>query len=237
MNLVQKKKVIPRKDQHDSIVEELGLKIVSGQYPQNEKLPSIDEICKNYKISRTVAREVIRVLNSKGLTYSRPRVGTVVNFKDEWHLLDPDVLSWVMKSTPKNDFFETFSTVRRVLEPELAYIAANTATDEDIRKIQSAYKRMEEASTLEDSMQPDIDFHIAIAEATHNEILIYISKMLVLSLQYSIQVTNLRPNDQEHSLPRHKAILTAIENKDSLSARHASLVQLEDTKEAYASVL
>jgi DNA-binding FadR family transcriptional regulator len=52
-------------------------------------------------------------------------------------------------------------------------------------------------------------------------------------LQQSIQVTSLRPNLQNHSLPRHKAILTAIENKDPLSARHASLVQLEDTKMAY----
>ena len=51
-------------------------------------------------------------------------------------------------------------------------------------------------------------------KATHNDLLAYMSKMLVLPLRQSIQVTSLRPNLQGHSLPRHKAILTAIENKD-----------------------
>ncbi len=86
---------------------------------------------------------------------------------------------------------------------------------------------------LKNFIEPDIQFHLAIAKATHNDLLAYMSKMLVLPLQQSIQVTSLRPNLQGHSLPRHKAILTAIENKDPLSARHASLVQLDDTKMAY----
>ena len=92
---------------------------------------------------------------------------------------------------------------------------------------------MEKATTVEEFIEPDIQFHLAIAKATHNDLLAYMSKMLVLPLQQSIQVTSLRPNLQGHSLPRHKAILTAIENKDPLSARHASLVQLDDTKMAY----
>ena len=125
------------------------------------------------------------------------------------------------------------STVRHVLEPELAYIAASTATEEDIQKIKNAYDGMEKAKNVEEFIQPDIDFHLAIAKATHNDLLAYMSKMLVLPLQQSIKVTSLRPNLQSYSLPRHKAILTAIENKDPLSARHASLVQLDDTKMAY----
>lgn len=224
---------VPRKSQHALIVQQLGLKIVSGEIPENEKLPSEAELCEEFQVSRPVFREAIRVLNAKGLTYSRPKIGTVVRPKDEWYLLDPDVLFWLIQSTPENEFFKTLSTVRRVLEPELAYIAASTATEEDIEKIKKAYDGMEKAATIEDFMQPDIEFHLAIAKATHNNLLAYMSKMLVLPLQQSIQVTSLRPDLQGHSLPRHKAILTAIENKDPLSARHASLVQLDDTKMAY----
>lgn len=233
MSKADYKNPIPSKSQHALIVQQLGLKIVSGEISENEKLPSEVDLCEEYKVSRPVFREAIRVLNAKGLTYSRPKIGTVVRPKDEWHLLDPDVLFWLIQTTPEHEFFKTLSTVRRVLEPELAYIAASTANEEDIKRIKHAYEGMEKATTVEEFIEPDIQFHLAIAKATHNDLLAYMSKMLVLPLQQSIQVTSLRPNLQGHSLPRHKAILTAIENKDPLSARHASLVQLDDTKMAY----
>ncbi|WP_245146211.1 FadR/GntR family transcriptional regulator [Acinetobacter baumannii] len=233
MSKADYKNPIPSKSQHALIVQQLGLKIVSGKISENEKLPSEVDLCEEYKVSRPVFREAIRVLNAKGLTYSRPKIGTVVRPKEEWHLLDPDVLFWLIQTTPEHEFFKTLSTVRRVLEPELAYIAASTANEEDIERIKQAYEGMEKATTVEEFIEPDIQFHLAIAKATHNDLLAYMSKMLVLPLQQSIQVTSLRPNLQGHSLPRHKAILTAIENKDPLSARHASLVQLDDTKMAY----
>lgn len=233
MSKADYKNPIPSKSQHALIVQQLGLKIVSGEISENEKLPSEVDLCEEYKVSRPVFREAIRVLNAKGLTYSRPKIGTVVRPKEEWHLLDPDVLFWLIQTTPEHEFFKTLSTVRRVLEPELAYIAASTAKEEDIERIKHAYDGMEKATTVEEFIEPDIQFHLAIAKATHNDLLAYMSKMLVLPLQQSIQVTSLRPNLQGHSLPRHKAILTAIENKDPLSARHASLVQLDDTKMAY----
>lgn len=233
MSKADYKNPIPSKSQHALIVQQLGLKIVSGEISENEKLPSEVDLCEEYKVSRPVFREAIRVLNAKGLTYSRPKIGTVVRPKEEWHLLDPDVLFWLIQTMPEHEFFKTLSTVRRVLEPELAYIAASTANEEDIERIKHAYDGMEKATTVEEFIEPDIQFHLAIAKATHNDLLAYMSKMLVLPLQQSIQVTSLRPNLQGHSLPRHKAILTAIENKDPLSARHASLVQLDDTKMAY----
>ncbi|HFE9634924.1 TPA: FadR/GntR family transcriptional regulator [Acinetobacter baumannii] len=233
MSKADYKNPIPSKSQHALIVQQLGLKIVSGEISENEKLPSEVDLCEEYKVSRPVFREAIRVLNAKGLTYSRPKIGTVVRPKEEWHLLDPDVLFWLIQTTPEHEFFKTLSTVRRVLEPELAYIAASTANEEDIERIKQAYEGIEKATTVEEFIEPDIQFHLAIAKATHNDLLAYMSKMLVLPLQQSIQVTSLRPNLQGHSLPRHKAILTAIENKDPLSARHASLVQLDDTKMAY----
>jgi len=233
MSKADYKNPIPSKSQHALIVQQLGLKIVSREISENEKLPSEVDLCEEYKVSRPVFREAIRVLNAKGLTYSRPKIGTVVRPKEEWHLLDPDVLFWLIQTTPEHEFFKTLSTVRRVLEPELAYIAASTANEEDIERIKQAYNGMEKATTVEEFIEPDIQFHLAIAKATHNDLLAYMSKMLVLPLQQSIQVTSLRPNLQGHSLPRHKAILTAIENKDPLSARHASLVQLDDTKMAY----
>lgn len=227
----------PRKSMHARIVQELGMHIVSGRFKPEEKLPLEATLCEEYKVSRPVLREATRVLTAKGLVYSKPRVGTLVRPRAEWHLLDPDVLYWLVQSTPQSEFFNTLVGVRRILEPEIAALAATTATEDDIAAIEDAYQRMEAARTREELLQPDLDFHRAIAEATHNDLLAYMCNMLSLPLRESITVTNLRPNTQQLSLPRHKAILTAIKNRDALGARHASLVQLDDTRVALDTVM
>ncbi|SDF48150.1 FadR/GntR family transcriptional regulator [Phytopseudomonas seleniipraecipitans] len=227
----------PRKSMHAQIVQELGVRIVSGRFKPEEKLPLEASLCEEYKVSRPVLREATRVLSAKGLVHSKPRVGTVVRPRNEWHLLDPDVLFWLVQSTPQSQFFNTLAGVRRILEPEIAALAATTATEEDIAAIEDAYLRMERAQTRQELLQPDIDFHRCIAEATHNDLLAYMCNMLSSPLRESINVTNLRPNTQQLSLPRHKAILTAIKNRDALGARHASLVQLDDTRLALDTVM
>ncbi len=142
-----------------------------------------------------------------------------------------------MQSTPHSEFFNTLAGVRRILEPEIAAMAATTATDDDIATIEKAYQGMETAKTHEDLLQADLDFHRAIADATRNDLLAYMCNMLSLPLREWINITNRRPDIQGLSLPRHKAILTAIQNRDALGARHASLVQLDDTRVALDTVM
>ena len=137
----------PRKSQHAQIVQDLGMHIVSGRFKPEERLPMEATLCEEYKVSRSVLREATRVLSAKGLVYSKPRVGAVVRPRLKWHLLDPDVLSWLMQSTPHSEFFNTLAGVRRILEPEIAAMAATTATDEDIATIEKAYLGMETAQT------------------------------------------------------------------------------------------
>ena len=227
----------PRKSQHAQIVQDLGMHIVSGRFKPEEKLPLEATLCEEYQVSRSVLREATRVLSAKGLVYSKPRVGAVVRPRLIWHLLDPDVLSWLMQSTPHSEFFNTLAGVRRILEPEIAAMAATTATAEDIATIEKAYRGMETAQTHEQLLQADLDFHRAIADATRNDLLAYMCNMLSLPLRESINITNRRPDIQGLSLPRHKAILTAIQNRDALGARHASLVQLDDTRVALDTVM
>lgn len=144
-----------------------------------------------------------------------------------------------MQSTPHSKFFDTLSGVRRILEPEIAAMTAVTATDDDIAAIEKAYLGMETATNHEDLLQADLDFHRAIAEATHNDLLAYMCNMLSLPLRESINITNRRPDPdiQCLSLPRLKAILTAIQNRDALAARRTSLVQLDDTRVALHTVM
>jgi DNA-binding FadR family transcriptional regulator len=167
---------------------------------------------------------------------SKQRTGAVVRPRNEWHLLDPDVLYWLIQTQPQGEFVETLLTVRRVFEPAAAALAARVASDDSLRGIAEAYAGMEAAATPEQLLEPDLAFHRRIAEATNNDLLAYIGNMLSLALRESIKLSSKHPNTHALSLPRHKAILTALQNRDPLAAHHASLVQLKETRDDISEI-
>lgn len=226
-----------RKSMHTRIVHDLGMDIVSGKYRPGERLPLETSLCAAYDVSRPVLREATRVLVAKGLVVSRQRSGVTVRPRAEWHLLDPDVLYWLIQSRPQAEFVETLMTVRRIFEPAAAALAARHATLEQLNGIAEAYARMEAAGTAEELLEPDVTFHRRIAGATGNDLLAYIGNMLSLAVSESIKLSSKLPNTHALSLPRHKAILTALVNRDPAGARQATLVQLEETREDISLIL
>lgn len=220
-----------RKSMHARIVRDLGMRIVGGELKPGDRLPLEATLLADYVVSRPVLREAVRVLVAKGLVLSRQRAGAIVRPRGEWHLLDPDVLYWLIQSQPAAEFVETLLTVRRVFEPAAAALAAQVASDTALRGVADAFAGMEAAATAEELLEPDLAFHRRIAEATNNDLLAYIGNMLSLALRESIKLTSRLPNTHALSLPRHKAILTALLNRDPLAAQQATLVQLKETRE------
>jgi DNA-binding FadR family transcriptional regulator len=227
----------PRKSMHARIVHELGTQILSGDLKPGDRLPVEALLLARFEVSRPVLREAIRVLVAKGLVLSRQRAGAVVRPRSEWHLLDPDVLYWLIQSRPQPEFVETLLTVRRIFEPAAAAMSARVASDAALQGIHEAYSRMEAATTADELLEPDLAFHRRIAEATNNDLLAYIGNMLSLALRESIKLSSRLPNTHALSLPRHKAILTALLARDPLAAHQASLVQLEETREDLNQIL
>jgi DNA-binding FadR family transcriptional regulator len=225
------------KSLHGRIVRELGLTIVAGDLQPGDRLPSEAALHETYEVSRPVLREAVRVLVAKGLVLSRQRSGATVRPRNEWHLLDPDVLYWLIQTRPKREFVSTLMAVRRIFEPAAAALAAKVASESQIESIAQAYAGMEAASTPADLLEPDVAFHRRIAEATGNELLAYIGNMLSLALRESIKLSSQHPDTHALSLPRHKAILTALTNRDPLAARQATLVQLDETGDDLSTVL
>ena len=85
---------------HGTIARDIGMQIVSGRFRPGNVLDGEVEASEQRKVSRTAYREAVRILAAKGLVHSRPRVGTRVSAVEQWHLLDPDVLSWVFAGEP-----------------------------------------------------------------------------------------------------------------------------------------
>ena len=226
-----------RKSMHARIVRDLGMRIVAGEFKPGGRLPVEAALLADYDVSRPVLREATRVLVAKGLVQSRQRAGATVRPRTEWHLLDPDVLYWLIQTQPPPAFLETLLTARRVFEPAAAALAAKVASDAALNGIAEAFAGMEAARTPEQLLEPDLAFHRRIAEATHNDLLAYIGNMLSLALRESIKLSSQHPNAHALSLPRHKAILTALLNRDPLAAQQASLVQLKETHEDLSEML
>ena len=120
------------KSMHGRIVRELGQRIVSGDLAPGDRLPAESELIVKYEVSRPVLREAVRVLVAKGLVVSRQRAGAIVRPRNEWHLLDPDVLYWMIQTRPAPDFVRSLMAVRQVFEPGAAALAAQAATDEQL---------------------------------------------------------------------------------------------------------
>lgn len=209
---------------HRRIVHGLGRQILSGKLRPGQPLP----IPSHLNASRTALREAIKVLTAKGLVEARPRVGTRVRPREEWQLLDPDVLAWHYESPLRVDFLRQLTEFREVIEPAAAAMAAARATDTDIETIERAYLDMAAAAKgdrvqLEKFVAADTRFHSAIVRASGNDLLGQMGQTVFSALVLSFRATTQRPGAARASLPRHRAILEAIRRHQPAAARTAML--------------
>src|SRR5262252_5420465 len=114
-----------------SLVQRLGSSIVRGDFAAGKSLPIEAELGKKFGASRTVMREAVKILSTKGLIGQRPRVGTFVHPEERWDLLDAEVLTWILDKQFSQSLVREFLEVRLGVEPAAAALAASNATNED----------------------------------------------------------------------------------------------------------
>lgn len=214
-------------------VERLGQRIVQGHYGEGKQLPIESDLCAELGVSRSVVREATKILVSKGFLCSKPKVGTTVQSKSCWNLLDADVLEWVIQSLPPDEFLDMLFGARMAIEPNAAALAAHKATEEDIERIGTAYRDMAAARSLADAIEPDVRFHQAVLDATHNDVIRYIGRTLQNALAVSIRLTSWHEKIHRLTLPRHKAVYQAIAKRDSSKAAQAVRTLLSESRRDY----
>ncbi|MGA0934246.1 MAG: FadR/GntR family transcriptional regulator [Pseudohongiellaceae bacterium] len=210
------------KNLNAQLVEALGQRIIDGHYKEGEQLPVEADLCAEFGVSRSIMREATKILSAKGLLASRPRIGTLVRQRQHWNLLDTQVLAWITKTMKPKAYLDMMFEARLAIEPRASAIAAEKATREDIRRIRQAYNDMADATTLDESIEPDIRFHQAIMDATHNDIIRYMGHTLHSTLAVSIQLTSWHQDIHYASLPRHEAIYLAIADRKPQQALEAT---------------
>lgn len=198
----------------------LGQSIVRGEF-ETTGFPTEAELCVRYGASRTVMREAVKMLSAKGLLSSRQRQGTRVQPVENWNLLDPDVLRWLMERPFSNKIFLEFTQMRLAIEPTAAALAAEVQDKAAIALIREGLDAMVTTAGDQDAaLQADIDFHVAILKASGNPFFMRLKPLINNALRLSIQLTN-KISGHTASIAAHEAILIAIETGDAAAAEKA----------------
>jgi DNA-binding FadR family transcriptional regulator len=214
----------------DHVTHDLGRRIVSGELTSGEVLPREPILAEQMAVSRTVLREALKVLVSKGLVESRPKVGTRVLDPRSWHLLDPDVLAWRCESMPTDDFVQKLIEMREILEPAAASSAAQRCTAEQLARLDTAYAKMAAARTLDEWTAADLGFHEAMLEATNNELMASLFALIEASLATFFSLSARMADDFRYSLPHHQKVLDSIRRRQPQAARSAMQRLIADSR-------
>jgi DNA-binding FadR family transcriptional regulator len=209
----------------------LGQEIVSGVYPPGSLLPNSAEMGERFSASRTALREAYSKLSGKGLIVARPKIGTRVRPRGEWNLLDSEVLAWHMTSEPEEQIVNDLFELRRAIEPLAAEIAAATRPAGSVALIAEAYGRMERFKNGGgDLIGADLDFHVAILEATGNHFFRALGGLIQASLECSFRLSWLGAAAiRDDRLLQHGGILEAIRAGAPGQARSRMVELLNDS--------
>lgn len=207
------------------ICRKLANHLIRGDWQEGDKIPAERELCQRLGVGRASLREALKALEIMGLIETRLGDGTYVCKRSEFFARP---LLWAIASSGEAEAHE-LSEARKLIEVELAGLAAERATEEELKMIGSYLDQMAEAG--EDArkfLQADISFHIAIAEAGHNAILFNALLLIRNLMQRWIGGALTVPGVQDKALTQHKRILHAITKRDSAKARAAMQGHLEE---------
>ncbi|WP_354346264.1 FadR/GntR family transcriptional regulator [Phyllobacterium ifriqiyense] len=219
---------------HGHVMRDLGLKIISGAYPEKSILPGDTELLQRFGVSRTVLREALKTLAAKGLIQPKAKIGTRVLERSHWNLFDPDILVWHFEAGATADFLASIVEMRLALEPEAAGLAALRRTDKQLETLFRWVERMGEAKeSATDFVYSDLQFHIAVAEASGNPFMRSISALIEVALVTTFTISSPIPNSESHirSVARHAAIAAAIRDGDVEAAKAAMRVVIAEGAE------
>jgi GntR family transcriptional repressor for pyruvate dehydrogenase complex len=222
-------KVIQASRLYEQIVQQIEESILKGELGEGSQLPAERDLAKQFGVSRTAVREAIKALQEKGLVDAFPGRGTFVTNGTSNSMRRS--LDRIIKSG-EPDGWAYLVEVREILEPEIAALAAVRASDQDLAAMRDAVQVMDHAVRDSDTfIEADLDFHLALAEAAANPIVLSLIDSIVGLLREQRLRTFRVGGGPERGQFHHKRILEAIKRHDSQGARAAMQLHLTQVRE------
>ena len=202
---------------HRDVVESLAQRILSGEIKPGESLPNTHDLSAELGVSRSALREAIKVLTAKGMLEVRPRTGTRILPRSAWNLMDPELLSWCGPALDE-DLVRSLLECRQLIEPGAAALAARRANPALLAEIEAAFNRMGEARSLDDRVQADLDFHVAILRASGNLFLAQWGATVSSVLLAAFRLSTGAASSYDLAFSAHRDVMEAIRRRDAAAA-------------------
>lgn len=223
---------------HAQVLSAIGEDIIDGRYPVGSVLNQ-EELTARFAVSRSVLREVIRVLQSLGMVEPRQRVGTQVLPRLAWNLMDPQVISWRGRGSEYYVQQRELIELRLGIEPVAARLCATRATAEQLAEIRAAAADMADANERGDErgfLQADVAFHALILRGSGNAVMGHFSGTVEALLRTRVRekrgtITEYTPS----SAHRHNELASALGQRQPDEAYQWSFSLLAATLEEFTA--
>ena len=219
---------------HGELLDKLGRALASHELAAGTVLRA-EELEARFGVSRTVVRETIRVLESMGMVSSRRRVGTTVEPREHWNVLDPMVIRWRLAGDGRDEQLRSLSELRAGFEPIAAALAARRASPAHCGALTGAVMDMAvhaRASDLEAYLAADVRFHRTLLQATGNEMLGALDTVVAEVLSGRTRHGLMPAKPEPAAIRLHADVAEAVQAGDPTGARRAMQAIIDEAVEA-----
>jgi GntR family transcriptional repressor for pyruvate dehydrogenase complex len=222
-------KVVRTSRLYEQIVQQIEESVLNGTLKPGDQLPAERELAQRLGVSRTAVREAVKALREKGLVEAYSGRGTFITDGTTHAARQSFDL---MVKIGQQESSTHLAELRLILEPGIAAVAAARAKEEELAAMREAVAVMERSQADPEAyIEADLDFHLALAEAAANPLILSLIDSIVgLLREQRMKIFNVEGGPQRGQI-HHKRILDAMERRDSERARTAMRAHLEQVRE------
>src|ERR1700733_6245158 len=222
-------KVVRTSRLYEQIVQQIEESVLNGSLKPGDQLPAERELAQRLGVSRTAVREAVKALREKGLVEAYSGRGTFITDGTSQAARQSFDL---MVKIGQQEGAPYLAELRLILEPGIAALAATRVTDEDLAGLREAVAVMDRAEKDPAAfIEADLDFHLALAEAAANPLILSLIDSIVgLLREQRIKIFNVEGGPQRGQF-HHKRIFEAMERRDPELARNAMRAHLEQVRQ------
>ncbi len=198
---------------YQPVLEALGLSITSGEMRADD-IVLIEEVEVRFGVSRSVAREALRILESLGMLAIKRRVGCVVQPRSSWQVSDPRVIHWRIAGPHRTEELDQLMQLRAGVEPIAARLAAGSARESGAVLLELAEEMRELAERSRgdsaDFLAADVAFHKVLLAASGNDHFAILGDVVASVLTERNRLGLLEPDPDPRAVLMHVRIATAV---------------------------
>lgn len=219
---------------HTAVADVLGQEIIDGVLPAGHVL-TLEQIQDRFGVSRTVAREAMRLLESMRTVMSKRRVGLVVLPADDWDVFHPTLIAWRLKGPGRRAQLRSLTELRAAIEPVAAGAAARRENRDDclaLVPLAARMRKLGEAGDLLGFLELDIEFHTTLMRASGNEMFAALSDVVRVVLTGRTQLGLMSRTPAPEALDAHEDVARAVRDGDPEAAERAMFVITAEVRSA-----